>query len=61
MLASELIKELTEAVEKHGDMPILVWDEGNAFDDVWVVVDPADEWEREEGIEGSIDIRFETH
>lgn len=61
MLASELIKELTEAVEQHGDMPILVFDEGNAFDDVYVVIDPASESEREAGIEGSIDIRFDTH
>ena len=57
MRASELIKILTEAVVEHGDLPIQVWREG-AFHDVLVVVDPADEWEREEGIEGSIDIHF---
>jgi hypothetical protein len=58
MLASELIRELTDAVEEHGDMPVQVWREG-AFTDIWVVADPADEWEREEGIEGSIDIHFD--
>lgn len=61
MLASELIKELTEAVDKYGDMPILVFDEGSAFKDVYVVIDPPSWWERQEGIEGSIDIRFDTN
>lgn len=61
MLASELIRELTIAVKENGDMPILVWDDGNAFNDIYLVIDPASESEREEGIEGSIDIRFDTH
>lgn len=58
MLASELIKELADAIAKHGDMQIMVRDNGTSFSDVYIDIDPADECEKEQGIEGSIDIHF---
>ena len=58
MKASELIKELQDAITQFGDMDILVrspedgWDASN----VTVVADPPSEAEKSEGIEGTIDI-----
>lgn len=58
MKASELIKELQDAITQFGDMDILVrspedgWDTSNVT--VWA--DPPSDWEKEEGIHGTIDI-----
>lgn len=58
MKASELIKELQDAITQFGDMDILVrspedgWDASNLT--VWA--DPPSDWEKEEGINGTIDI-----
>ena len=58
MKASELIKELQDAITQFGDMDILVrspedgWDASNVT--VWA--DPPTAWEKEQGISGTIDI-----
>lgn len=58
MKASELIKELQDAITQFGDMDILVrspedgWDASNVT--VWA--DPQSDWEKEQGINGTIDI-----
>jgi len=58
MKASELVKELQDAITQFGDMDILVrfpedgWDASKIT--VWA--DPPDDWEKEQGINGTIDI-----
>lgn len=58
MKASELIKELQDAITQFGDMDILVrspedgWDASNVT--VWA--DPPTTSEKEQGISGTIDI-----
>lgn len=58
MKASQLIAELQKAVEKHGDLDILVRDCSDGYDwsglTVWP--DPPSEAEAAEGIKGTIDI-----
>ena len=58
MKASELIAELQTAVNKHGDLEILIRDCADGFDysgcTVWP--DPASEMEKLDGVEGTIDI-----
>lgn len=58
MKASELIAELQKAVEKHGDMDILVRDCSDGYDwsGLCVNPDPPSPMERDEGVAGTIDI-----
>lgn len=58
MKASELIAELRAAVEKHGDLDILIRSPEDGYDwsDITVWPDPPSEMERERGIHGTIDI-----
>ncbi len=58
MKASELIRELQKAVEEVGDLDILVRtpDDGWDASGISVCPDPPSEWEKEEGVRGTIDI-----
>lgn len=58
MKASELILELKKAVEEFGDMDILVRSPEDGWDasGITVFADPPSDLEKEEGIEGTIDI-----
>jgi hypothetical protein len=60
MLASDLIKLIQGEINKYGDLPILHRDCENGFDYDRCTVhsDPASEWEKEEGICGTIDINL---
>lgn len=59
MLVSEMILQLQEVLKTYGDLPVYVFDEGDCTSDVWLVPDPPSEMEIQEGIHGSLDIRFE--
>ena len=58
MKASELIVELQNAIDEYGDMDILVRSPEDGWDasgiSVWA--DPPSQLEKDEGIEGTIDI-----
>ena len=58
MRASELIAELQRAVEQYGDLRVIVRDcpNGYSYTEIIVSPDPASEWERDEGVEGTIDL-----
>ena len=58
MRASELINELNTAVEKYGDLDVLVRypEDGSCWEDFEVVPDPPTPMEAERGIEGTIDV-----
>ena len=58
MRANELIAELQRAVEQYGDLPVNVRDcqNGYTYTEISVSPDPASEWERDEGEEGTIDL-----
>lgn len=58
MKASELIAELQAAVEKYGDLDILVRspEDGCDWSDITVWTDPPSPMEKEDGIAGTIDI-----
>lgn len=58
MLASELIKQIQNEIDKHGDMPILIrhCSEGYDWNDCTVHADPPSEMEKQMGINGTIDI-----
>lgn len=58
MKASELIKELQAAVEECGDLDILVRSPADGWDASLITVwpDPPSKWEKQAGVEGTIDI-----
>lgn len=60
MKASELVRELQQAIANHGDLNILVRDpeNGMAYTEINVNPDPASPMEILEGIEGTIDINY---
>ena len=58
MRATELIAELQAAVDKHGDLDILIRDceEGFDYSQCLVWPDPASPMEAADGVSGTIDI-----
>ena len=58
MKASELIVELQNAIDEYGDMDILVRSPEDGWDASGISVwdDPPSQLEKDEGIEGTIDI-----
>lgn len=60
MLASELIKQIQDEINKYGDMPILIRDcsEGYDYNGFTVKADPPSELEKQEEIIGTIDINI---
>ena len=59
-MASDLVRMLNRAIEKYGDMPILIRspEDGADWSAFSVNADPPSESEKEEGISGTIDITF---